>query len=156
MTFNDDDDDAMSAVAATPEYTAPKTFLNGFGSHISTIVKNINNCLYNWWYISYYHFCLVTTTFVTDYDGWPRLDHQKLSDCIKIISEWCTLLLLFGTKVIFSEIRVRTWVQVVSRQKTGFWLADLSGLSIGGMFFGGKLLELMSWLWCPEKLTLVM
>ena len=36
-----------------------------------------------------YHFSLVTTTttFVTDYGGWPRLDHQKLSDCIKIISE---------------------------------------------------------------------
>ena len=114
MTFNDDDDDAMSAVAATPEYTAPKTFLNGFGSHISTIVKNINNCLYNWWYISYYHFCLVTTTFVTDYDGWPRLDHQKLSDCIKIISEWCTLLPLFGTKVSFF------WDQSQDMSSSGF------------------------------------
>ena len=44
----------------------------------------------------------------------------------------------------FSEIRVRTWVQVVSRQKTGLWLADLSGIPIGGLFFGRKPLELMS------------
>ena len=112
MTFNDDDD-AVRVVAATPEYTAPKTFLNGFGSHISTIVKNINNCLYNWWYISYYHFSLVTTTFVTDYDGWPRLDHQKLSDWIKIISGCCTLLLL-GTKVSFF------WDQSQDMNSSGF------------------------------------
>ena len=35
-------------------------------------------------------------------------------------------------------------------KKTGFWLANLSGLPI----FGGKLLELMSWLGSQKKLTL--
>ena len=48
----------------------------------------------------------------------------------------CTIL-----KSVFSEIRVRTWVQVVSHQKTCLWqLAELSGLPIRGLFFGGKLL----------------
>ena len=40
-------------------------------------------------------------------------------------------------------MRIRTWVQVVFNQKTGLWL---TGLSIRGLFFGGRLLELMSWL----------
>ena len=38
-------------------------------------------------------------------------------------------------KSVFSEIRVRTWVQMVSRQKIGHWLADLSGLPIRALFF---------------------
>ena len=58
-------------------------------------------------------------------------------------------------KSVFSEIRVRTWIQVVSHQKTGLWLADLSGLPIRGLFFDGKTLELMPWLGSQKKLTLV-
>ena len=38
--------------------------------------------------------------------------------------------------------------------KKGLWLADLSGLPIGGLFFGWKPLELVSWLKSQKKLTL--
>ena len=55
-------------------------------------------------------------------------------------------------KSVFSEIRVRTWVQVVSRQKTGIWLVDQIGQPIIGIFFfAGKLLEFMSWLWSQKN-----
>ena len=37
-------------------------------------------------------------------------------------------------KSVFSEIRIRTWVQGVSCQKTSLWLAHLSGLPIRGLF----------------------
>ena len=59
-------------------------------------------------------------------------------------------------KSVFSEIRVRTWVQVVSRKKTGLWLADLSGLPLRGLFIWWE----DAWthvltLWSQIKLTLV-
>ena len=38
-------------------------------------------------------------------------------------------------KSIFSEIRVMTWVQVVSRPKNVLWLDELSWLPIKGLFF---------------------
>ena len=45
------------------------------------------------------------------------------------------ILIVIILKSVFSEIRVRTWVQVISCQKRGLWLADLSGLPILGLFF---------------------
>ena len=48
-----------------------------------------------------------------------------------------------------------TKVKSVSRKKTVVWLAGLSGLlTIRGLFFDGKLLELMSWPGSQKKLTL--
>ena len=60
-------------------------------------------------------------------------------------------------KSVFSEIWVRTWVQVVSNPKKGLWLADISGLPISGLIFlqAARPLELMSWLRSQKKLTLV-
>ena len=54
-------------------------------------------------------------------------------------------------KLVFSENRVCTYVQVVSRQKTGFWLINLSGLPIRGLFFGGETIWNHVLTWISEK-----
>ena len=55
-------------------------------------------------------------------------------------------------KSVFSEIRVRTWVQVVSRQKkqTFVWYTRNVSQSAACFLLAGKLLELMSWLWSQK------
>ena len=42
------------------------------------------------------------------------------------------------------EIRVRTWIEAVSPQKTGLWLAYSAGQPIKGLVFGRKWLEFIS------------
>ena len=76
--------------------------------------------------------------------------HSELwIDIINHISWWILntwiLLKIVVLKSVFSEIRVMTGVWVVSCQRTGFWLANLSGLPIKGLFSDRKPLELMSW-----------
>ena len=69
--------------------------------------------------------------------------HSELwIDIINHISWWILntwiLLKIVVLKSVFSEIRVMTGVWVVSCQRTGFWLANLSGLPIKGLFSGQK------------------
>ena len=59
----------------------------------------------------------------------PRL-YLKASSAIFFVKleipVFCWYFSIFTLKAVFSNIRVRKWVQVVSRQKPGLWLADLA------------------------------
>ena len=63
--------------------------------------------------------------------------------------------LFIGTKVRFFWDQSQAMSSSGFMAKKGQWLADLSGLPIRGLFFGRKLLKLMSWLRTEKNWPLV-
>ena len=55
------------------------------------------------------------------------------------------------SKVVFFWDRGQSRHEFFPAKKSGLWLADIAGLPIRSLVFGGKQLQLMSWLQIPEK-----